>query len=79
MAGTKEGAQKAREANLAKDPNFYKNIGGQSWKNPDRSRKTGFALLDEKEHKKLSQKGGKVTKEGYKSSETKSLSSGTGE
>lgn len=27
MAGTREGGLKAREANLARDPNFYRNIG----------------------------------------------------
>ena len=27
MTNTKEGAQKARDHNLAKDPNYYKNIG----------------------------------------------------
>ena len=79
MAGSKEGAAKARETILKKDPDFYRNIGGKSWKNPERSRKTGFALLDEKEHKELSKKGGKVTKEGYKSSKAKDSSTGTGE
>lgn len=79
MAGNKEGAAKARETILKKDPDFYRTIGGKSWKNPDRSRKTGFALLDEKEHKKLSQKGGKVTKEGYHTTQAQSSSTGTGE
>lgn len=27
MAGTKEGAKKAREKNLARNPNFYSDIG----------------------------------------------------
>ena len=58
MAGNREGALKAREKNLAKDPDFYKNIGGKSWKNPNRSRKTGFALLPKEEHRELSKKGG---------------------
>lgn len=79
MAGSKEGAAKARETILKKNPDFYRNIGGQSWKNPERSRKTGFALLDEKEHKKLSQKGGKVTKEDYHTSEAQSRRTDTGE
>ena len=35
MAGTKEGAIKTREANLRKDPDFYKKIGSNG------GRKTG--------------------------------------
>lgn len=66
MAGNKEGARKAREKNLAKDPAFYKNIGGQSWKNPDRSHETGFALLPKEEHLELSKKGGLKTKDEYR-------------
>ena len=79
MAGNKEGARKAREKNLAKDPDFYKNIGGQSWKNPDRSRETGFALFPKEKHLELSKKGGQKTKKDYKPTQTKSLSTGTGE
>lgn len=79
MAGNREGALKAREKNLAKDPDFYKNIGGQSWKNPDRSHETGFALLPKEKHLELSKKGGQKTKEDYKPTQTKSLSTGTGE
>lgn len=79
MAGNKEGARKARETILKKDPDFYRNIGGKSWDNPNRSRKTGFALLDEKEHKALSKKGGQKTKEDYNTSKVKSLRTGTGE
>ena len=78
MAGTKLGGQKAAAKNLAKDPDFYKNIGGQSWKNPDRSHETGFALLPKEKHLELSKKGGKKTKADY-STQTKSLSTGTGE
>lgn len=79
MAGNKEGAAKARETILKKDPDFYRNIGGQSWKNPERSHKTGFALLDEKEHKALSKKGGQKTKEDYNTSKVKSRRTTTGE
>lgn len=65
MAGTKEGARKAAEKNMAKDPNFYKNIGSKSWSNPERSRKTGFANLPREKHIELSRKGGKKTKKEY--------------
>jgi hypothetical protein len=44
MAGTREGAAKARQTNLTNNPNYYSEIGSRSWKNPERSRKTGFAL-----------------------------------
>lgn len=66
MAGTKSGAAKTRAKLLAKDPEHFKNIGKNSWKNPERSHKTGFALLDEKTHKELSAHGGKKTKEEYR-------------
>lgn len=69
MAGNKEGAKKAAEKNLASDPNFYKKIGGQSWKNPERSHKTGFALLKKEKHLEISKKGGQKTKEDYKTSQ----------
>lgn len=32
MAGTVEGGRKAREKNLAKDPNFYKRLGSMGGK-----------------------------------------------
>lgn len=67
MAGTKEGSQKAAETNkLRHGPDFYKNIGSKSWKNPERSRKTGFALLKKDKHLEISKKGGQKTKEDYK-------------
>lgn len=65
MAGTPEGAQKARERNLANDPNFYSNIGKKSWENPQRSREVGFALMDEQTRKELGRKGGLKTKDDY--------------
>ncbi len=66
MAGNKEGALKAAETNKKKyGPDFYKNIGSKSWKNPERSRKTGFALNPELA-KEAGRKGGKKTKSEYK-------------
>lgn len=63
MAGTKEGALKARETNIEKyGKDFYKKIGKKSWKNPDRDRKTGFALRSPEERKALGKKGGKTNK-----------------
>lgn len=79
MAGNKEGAAKARAKLLEKDPDFYKKIGSKSWNNPDRSHKTGFALLPKEQHLELSKKGGKKTKEDYKSTKVKNRSTGTGE
>lgn len=61
MAGNKSGAAKARATNLAKDPNYYSKIGAQSWKDPQRSRKTGFAL-DPALAQEAGRKGGKKTK-----------------
>lgn len=65
MAGTKEGAQKAKQSNIQRDPDFYRKIGSQSWKSA-RSHKVGFALLDKETHRKISSKGGKKTKNDYK-------------
>lgn len=47
MAGTREGGQKAALRNKLRDPDYYKKIGAQSWKNPNRSRVTGFAANPE--------------------------------
>lgn len=69
MSGTSEGAQKARDKNLAKDPNFYRNIGKRSWTNPNRSHETGFAKLSREKHIELSRKGGKKTKDDYQETE----------
>lgn len=70
MAGTKEGAQKAAQTNKKKyGDDFYANIGSKSWQNPERSRKTGFALNPELAIE-AGRKGGKKTKDDYKTKET---------
>lgn len=70
MAGNKEGAQKARDTNLKKyGPDFYSTIGSKSWTDPDRSRKTGFAL-NPKLAVEAGRKGGKKTKSEYKTKKT---------
>lgn len=80
MAGNKQGALKAAETNKQRHgADFYKKIGARSWNNPDRSHKTGFALLSKEKHLELSKKGGQVTKEGYKSSEVEERSTGSSE
>lgn len=66
MAGTAEGAQKAKQKNLEKDPDFYSNIGKRSWSNPDRSHETGFANVDPELRREYGRKGGKKTKNDYK-------------
>lgn len=60
MAGTREGAAKAKEKNLANDPNFYQRIGkiGGSRSTPT----GGFASLSKEEHLKISAKGGRGKK-----------------
>jgi general stress protein YciG len=69
MAGNKEGAKKAAETNKRKHgADFYKIIGAKSWDNPDRSRKTGFALNPELAVE-AGRKGGKKTKSDYKTQE----------
>ena len=82
MAGTPEGAAKARATILAKDPDFYQKIGSKSWSDPDRSRETGFAVLDKETHIEISKKGGQKTKKDYKKThpvtETNQVSPGEG-
>ena len=46
MAGTKAGGLKAKAANLAKNPNFYKEIGSKGGKAPTAGPK-GFAANPE--------------------------------
>lgn len=69
MAGSKEGARKARDKNLAKDPNYYAKIGQRSWANPERSHLTGFALLSPAERAAKGREGGKKTKNDYKTTQ----------
>lgn len=69
MAGNREGALKAAQTNKQNHgADFYKKIGSKSWTNPERSRKTGFAL-DPKLAVEAGRKGGKKTKSEYKSKE----------
>jgi hypothetical protein len=67
MAGNKDSAKKAAETNKRRHgADFFARIGAKSWDNPERSHKTGFALLTEEKHKEVSAKGGSKTKEDYK-------------
>lgn len=69
MAGTKTGGAKAHQTKINKDPDFYRKIGKQSWKN-ERNRVVGFALLEPEERKALGAKGGSKTKKEYKKANT---------
>lgn len=64
MAGNRQGGLKAAAKNKAKDPDYYKKTGAQSWKNPNRSRVTGFAA--NRELARIAGSiGGKKTKNEY--------------
>lgn len=65
MSGTAEGAKKAHETKIKRDPAFYSRIGRLSWKN-SRSHRVGFANLDQKTHREISARGGRKTKDQYK-------------
>lgn len=81
MSGNREGALKGALTNKQKHgEDFYKKIGSKSWTNPNRSRKTGFALLPKEKHLEVSKKGGQKTKEEYKTKAVvqQETSSGTG-
>lgn len=67
MAGTKEGAIKARETNVQRHGrDFYKKIGSRSWQGKERSKITGFALMSAEKRAELGRKGGLKTKDDYK-------------
>lgn len=66
MSGTSEGSKKAALTNKRiHGEDFFAKIGAKSWTNPDRSHKTGFALLPLEEVSKLGALGGSKTKEQY--------------
>lgn len=60
MAGTKAGGKKAAAKNLAKDPNFYANIGRKGGQN---GRTGGFAA-NPKLAAEAGRKGGLVSRRG---------------
>jgi hypothetical protein len=66
VAGTKEGALKGKLTNELKyGKDYYKNIGSKSWKNPNRSRKTGFALIPKEKVVEYAKVGGSRKKSDY--------------
>lgn len=60
MAGTKEGGRKARDRNLANDPDFYKKIGAIGGRNGSRG---GFAA-DPELARIAGAKGGRISRRG---------------
>lgn len=61
MPGTKSGGLKAKATNLAKNPNFYKDIGSKGGKAPTATPK-GFAAMTPERLKEVSAKGGKISR-----------------
>ncbi|MBW4818724.1 general stress protein [Rhodococcus qingshengii] len=62
MSGTKVGGLKARDRNLAKDPDFYKKIGAIG----GRLGTTGGFAADRKLARIAGAKGGRISKRGKK-------------
>ena len=62
VSGTKAGGLKARERNLAKDPDFYKKIGAIG----GRLGTTGGFAADRKLARIAGAKGGRISKRGKK-------------
>ncbi|WP_336874369.1 hypothetical protein [Rhodococcus qingshengii] len=62
MSGTKAGGLKARDRNLAKDPDFYKKIGAID----GRLGTTGGFAADRKLARIAGAKGGRISKRGKK-------------
>ncbi|MBW0282433.1 hypothetical protein ATN38_01995 [Rhodococcus sp. FH8] len=62
MSGTKAGGLKARDRNLAKDPDFYKKIGAIG----GRLGTTGGFAADRKLARIAGAKGGRISKRGKK-------------
>jgi general stress protein YciG len=63
MAGTRAGGIKSREANLAKNPNHYKEISVMGGNTP-KTKPAGFASMTPEKHKELSAKGGAASRRG---------------
>ena len=63
MAGTAEGGRKTKAKNLAKNPNYYVELGRRGGKAPARYPK-GFAAMDPEEHRAASRKGGSISRRG---------------
>lgn len=60
MAGSKKSAAKAVRTNLAKDPNYYRNmalLSQKSWEANGRKPR-GFSVMTLEERRKVSQAGG---------------------
>lgn len=60
MAGTREGGLKCRDKNIAKDPNFYKNIGAIGGKNGH----TGGFAADRELARIAGARGGRISRRG---------------
>lgn len=60
MAGTKAGGIKASQANLAKDPDFYKKIGAMGGKKSG----TGGFFANRELARTAGAKGGRISKRG---------------
>lgn len=61
MAGTKEGGRKARDRNLASDPDFYKKVGSKGGKAPHKYPR-GFAALTPEKRAEAGRKGGEISR-----------------
>ena len=61
MAGTRAGGLKAREKNLASNPNFYRDLGRLGGSAPTTAPK-GFAAMSREDHVAASKKGGRTSK-----------------
>lgn len=60
MSGTKAGGLKARDANLARDPDFYKKIGHKGGSKTGILK--GFALMSKERVSACGRKGGSISK-----------------
>lgn len=74
MAGTKAGAIKARNANLASDPDFYKKIGSIGGSREVSTKGFGYrwpcncSVVPERHHRAqcVGKKGGQISKRGQR-------------
>lgn len=66
MAGTKQGALRAREKNLAKNPNFYRDIGSKGGLRTHASgaRPKGFAAMTPEKRIAAGARGGAASRKG---------------
>ncbi len=63
MGGTRAGGIKTRQANLARDPDYYRNLGRLGGSSP-KTKPHGFLCATPEERRQWGRKGGSISRRG---------------